>query len=144
MILIDNDTILHTDNSSDIIQHFGTKGMKWGVRKNYMSDKHALKNNYKRSLKKSKENFKGKRPDFWRRFGYKASVASMYGGLLTGNNILTRYGAMGIGAEAAMRSMDGSHLYKSKFKRRNKAIKKAYKKAKKELKTSYKKEMKAK
>lgn len=139
--MIDPNVII---NSDDVIQHFGTKGMKWGVRKNYMSDKHALKNNYKRSLKKSKENFKGKRPDFWRRFGYKASVASMYGGLLTGNNILTRYGAMGIGAEAAMRSMDGSHFYKSKFKRRNKAIKKAYKKAKKELKTSYKKEMKAK
>lgn len=139
--MIDPNVIIHSD---DVIQHFGTKGMKWGVRKNYMSDKHALKNNYKRSLKKSKENFKGKRPDFWRRFGYKASVASMYGGLLTGNNILTRYGAMGIGAEAAMRSMDGSHFYKSKFKRRNNAIKKAYKKAKKELKTSYKKEMKAK
>ena len=139
--MIDPNVIIHSD---DVIQHFGTKGMKWGVRKNYMSDKHALKNNYKRSLKKSKENFKGKRPDFWRRFGYKASVASMYGGLLTGNNILTRYGAMGIGAEAAMRSMDGSHFYKSKFKRRNKDIKKAYKKAKKELKTSYKKEMKAK
>lgn len=139
--MINPTTIIHSD---DVIQHFGTKGMKWGVRKNYMSDKHALKNNYKRSLKKSKENFKGKRPDFWRRFGYKASVASMYGGLLTGNNILTRYGAMGIGAEAAMRSMDGSHFYKSKFKRRNKAIKKAYKKAKKGLKTSYKKEMKAK
>lgn len=139
--MIDPNVIIHSD---DVIQHFGTKGMKWGVRKNYMSDKHTLKNNYKRSLKKSKENFKGKRPDFWRRFGYKASVASMYGGLLTGNNILTRYGAMGIGAEAAMRSMDGSHFYKSKFKRRNKAIKKAYKKAKKELKTSYKKEMKAK
>lgn len=139
--MIDPNVIIHSD---DVIQHFGTKGMKWGVRKNYMSDKHALKNNYKRSLKKSKENFKSKRPDFWRRFGYKASVASMYGGLLTGNNILTRYGAMGIGAEAAMRSMDGSHFYKSKFKRRNKAIKKAYKKAKKELKTSYKKEMKAK
>lgn len=139
--MIDLNVIIHSD---DVIQHFGTKGMKWGVRKNYMSDKHDLKNNYKRSLKKSKENFKGKRPDFWRRFGYKASVASMYGGLLTGNNILTRYGAMGIGAEAAMRSMDGSHFYKSKFKRRNKAIKKAYKKAKKELKTSYKKEMKAK
>lgn len=119
--MIDPNVIIHSD---DVIQHFGTKGMKWGVRKNYMSDKHALKNNYKRSLKKSKENFKGKRPDFWRRFGYKASVASMYGGLLTGNNILTRYGAMGIGAEAAMRSMDGSHFYKSKFKRRNKAIKK--------------------
>jgi len=133
--MIDPNVIIHSD---DVIQHFGTKGMKWGVRKNYMSDKHTLKNNYKRSLKKSKENFKGKRPDFWRRFGYKASVASMYGGLLTGNNILTRYGAMGIGAEAAMRSMDGSHFYKSKFKRRNKALKKAYKNAKKDLKKSYK------
>lgn len=139
--MINPNVIIHSD---DVIQHFGTKGMKWGVRKNYMSDKHALKNNYKQSLRKSKELYKGKKPDFWRRFGYKASVASMYGGLLTGNNILTRYGAMGIGAEAAMRSMDGSHFYKSKFKRRNKAIKKAYKKAKKELKTSYKKEMKAK
>ena len=139
--MIDPNVIIHSD---DVIQHFGTKGMKWGVRKNYMSDKHALKNNYKRSLKKSKENFKGKRPDFWRRFGYKASVASMYGGLLTGNTLLTRYGAMGVGAEAAMRTMDGSNFYKSKFKRRNKSIKRAYKKAKKELKTSYKEEMKAK
>lgn len=139
--MIDPTTIIHSD---DVIQHFGTKGMKWGVRKNYMSDKHTLKKNYKQSLRNSKEKFKGKRPDFWRRLGYKASVASMYGGLLTGNNILTRYGAMGVGAEAAMRSMDGSHFYKSKFKRRNKAIKKAYKKAKKDLKKSYKKEMKAK
>lgn len=119
MILIDNDTILHTDNSSDIIQHFGTKGMKWGVRKNYMSDKHALKKKYKQSLRKSKELYKGKKPDFWRRLGYKTSVASMY-------------------AEAAMRSMDGSHMYKRKFKKRNKAIKKAYKTAKKDLKKSYK------
>lgn len=139
--MIDPTTIIHSD---DVIQHFGTKGMKWGVSKNYMSDKHTLKKNYKQSLRKSKELYKGKKPDFWRRLGYKASVASMYGGLLTGNNILTRYGAMGIGAEAAMRSMDGSHAYKRKFKKRNKAIKKAYKKAKKELKTSYKKEMKAK
>lgn len=133
--MIDPTTIIHSD---DVIQHFGTKGMKWGVRKQYMSNKHALKKNYKQSLKKSKETYKGKRPDFWRRLGYKASVASMYGGLITGNNILTRYGAMGIGAEAAMRSMDGSHFYKHKLKKRNKALKKAYKKAKKNLKKSYK------
>lgn len=125
--MIDPTIIIHSD---DVIQHFGTKGMKWGVRKNYMSDK--------QSLKKSKELYKGKKPDFWRRLGYKASVASMYGGLLTGNNILTRYGAMGIGAEAAMRSMDGSHFYKRKFKKRNKSLKKAYKSAKKNLKKSYK------
>lgn len=139
--MIDPNVIIHSD---DVIQHFGTKGMKWGVRKNYMSDKRALKKSYKKSLRNSKEQFKGKRPDLFRRLGYKASVASMYGGLLTGNTLLTRYGAMGVGAEAAMRTMDGSNFYKSKFKRRNKSIKKAYKKAKKELKTSYKEEMKAK
>lgn len=133
--MIDPTTIIHSD---DVIQHFGTKGMKWGVRKNYMSDKHSLKKNYKQSLRRSKEAFKGKRPDFWRRLGYKASVASMYGGILTGNNLLTRYGAMGVGAEAAMRTMDGSHAYKRKFKKRNKAIKKAYKNAKKDLKKIYK------
>ena len=33
MKLIDGDKLVHTDNSEDILQHFGTKGMKWGVRK---------------------------------------------------------------------------------------------------------------
>lgn len=33
MKLIDGDKLVHTDNSEDILLHFGTKGMKWGVRK---------------------------------------------------------------------------------------------------------------
>lgn len=66
--MIDPNVIIHSD---DVIQHFGTKGMKWGVRKNYMSDKHALKKKYKQSLRKSKELYKGKKPDFWRRLVYK-------------------------------------------------------------------------
>lgn len=33
MKLIDGDKLVHTDNSEDVIEHFGIKGMKWGVRK---------------------------------------------------------------------------------------------------------------
>lgn len=33
MILIEEGKLIHTDSSEDILLHFGTKGMKWGVRK---------------------------------------------------------------------------------------------------------------
>lgn len=34
MKLIDeNGTLQHVDNSSDVIEHYGKKGMKWGVKK---------------------------------------------------------------------------------------------------------------
>lgn len=33
MILIEEGKLIHTDNSDDVLLHFGTKGMKWGVRK---------------------------------------------------------------------------------------------------------------
>lgn len=34
MLIIDNNKLIHTDSMDDVILHFGTKGMKWGVRKN--------------------------------------------------------------------------------------------------------------
>ena len=33
MIIINEDTLIHTDSSSDVIQHFGVKGMRWGQRR---------------------------------------------------------------------------------------------------------------
>nr|DAT42233.1 MAG TPA: hypothetical protein [Caudoviricetes sp.] len=33
MILIEDDKLIHTDSTEDVLLHFGTKGMKWGVRK---------------------------------------------------------------------------------------------------------------
>ena len=33
MLIIKEDTLIHTDSSSDIIQHFGVKGMRWGQRR---------------------------------------------------------------------------------------------------------------
>lgn len=34
MLIIDNEELIHTDSMDDVLLHFGTKGMKWGVRKN--------------------------------------------------------------------------------------------------------------
>ena len=33
MLIIKEDTLIHTDSSSDVIQHFGVKGMRWGQRR---------------------------------------------------------------------------------------------------------------
>lgn len=46
MILIEEDKLIHTDSSEDILLHFGTKGMKWGVRKAALK---KLKENYKKN-----------------------------------------------------------------------------------------------
>ena len=32
MLIIKEDTLIHTDSSSDVIEHHGVKGMKWGRR----------------------------------------------------------------------------------------------------------------
>lgn len=32
MIIIKDDVLVHTDNAGDVIEHFGIKDMKWGVR----------------------------------------------------------------------------------------------------------------
>lgn len=32
MLIVDNTTLIHVDSTSDIIEHYGTKGMKWGKR----------------------------------------------------------------------------------------------------------------
>ena len=33
MKLIEEGQLVHVDNMDDVLLHFGTKGMKWGVRK---------------------------------------------------------------------------------------------------------------
>lgn len=32
MIIIKDEVIVHTDNAGDVIEHFGVKGMKWGIK----------------------------------------------------------------------------------------------------------------
>lgn len=33
MIIFEGDQLVHVDSSSDIIEHFGVRGMKWGGKK---------------------------------------------------------------------------------------------------------------
>lgn len=32
MIIIKNDGLVHTDNTGDVIEHYGIKGMRWGIK----------------------------------------------------------------------------------------------------------------
>lgn len=55
MKLIYEDKIVHTDSTSDVIQHFGVKGMKWGVRSRH-ADLKANHASYKK-LKKTSQRY---------------------------------------------------------------------------------------
>lgn len=46
MLIISENELLHTDNCQDVIEHFGTKGMKWGVRKTKAYAKSFVRNKY--------------------------------------------------------------------------------------------------
>lgn len=43
MIIISENELIHTDSFDDVIEHFGTKGMKWGMRKTKADFKTLLK-----------------------------------------------------------------------------------------------------
>ena len=49
MIIINEDTLIHTDSSSDVIQHFGVKGMRWGQRR-VISNRGAAKAQKKKNI----------------------------------------------------------------------------------------------
>jgi hypothetical protein len=46
MIIISENEIIHTDSFDDVIEHFGTKGMKWGMRKTKAYAKSFIRNKY--------------------------------------------------------------------------------------------------
>ena len=66
MIILKDDDLLHVDSSTDVLEHYGVKGMKWGkhranmkkVRQEQNARIKKLKSNKKTSLKNvRKENF---------------------------------------------------------------------------------------
>lgn len=46
MIIISENELIHTDSFDDVIEHFGTKGMKWGMRKTKAYAKSFVRNKY--------------------------------------------------------------------------------------------------
>lgn len=58
MLIINEDTLTHTDSSSDVIEHYGIKGMRWGIR-----SRHADLMDNHRSYKKMKKQLKSIQKD---------------------------------------------------------------------------------
>ena len=51
MKLIEEGQLVHVDNMDDVLLHFGTKGMKWGVRKAASKEeKRNAKAKYKKAI----------------------------------------------------------------------------------------------
>ena len=78
MIIINEDTLIHTDSSSDVIQHFGVKGMKWGQRR-VISNRGAAK-----AQKKINKLNKRLTDTMGNRFKNELSVAVRFGNALDG------------------------------------------------------------
>lgn len=79
MIIINEDALIHTDSSSDIIQHFGVKGMRWGQRR-VISNRGAA-----RAQKKIKKLNKRLTDTMGNRFKNELSVAVRFGNALDGH-----------------------------------------------------------
>lgn len=57
MLIIKEDTLIHTDSSSDVIEHYGIKGMRWGIRSRHK----VLKDLYSSYKEAQKARQKGKK-----------------------------------------------------------------------------------
>ena len=64
MLILHEGELLHTDSSTDVLEHYGVKGMKWGKRlrsaatavasNDYVDDRVDLKDTHKTKQRKTK------------------------------------------------------------------------------------------
>ena len=54
MIVLIDDELVHTDSSTDILEHYGVKGMKWGKHRANMRLAKALRKQGSKNLKEDK------------------------------------------------------------------------------------------
>ena len=55
MIIIKNDILVHVDSSTDILEHYGVKGMKWGKHRSNMRKVRQEQNSRVKKLKSNKK-----------------------------------------------------------------------------------------
>lgn len=121
MIIIEENTLIHVDSSSDVIEHYGVKGMKWGVRK-------AAKSVGNYGLNTVKSMYNSVRHPILYDKAYKSSSAKSYWGTKFDSGRSLAYQNNYIKAKKEGKKKMKSDIKSAKAKR--KEAKKAYKKAK--------------
>lgn len=119
---------------SSTIEHFGIKGMKWGVRTKYALDRIHNYSNYKKELKNIKSTYKQHKPTLLSKSLRGSGIASLGLGLISRNSDLTNYGISALAGGATLDTIRGTRAAKKDFKYNKKQLKKLYSESKHELK----------
>lgn len=118
------------------IEHFGIKGMKWGVRTRYTRDRIKNYSLYKREMKGIKNEYKKKKPTLLSKSLRRSGIASLGLGMLTRNGDFTKYGISAITGGLTLDTVQGVRAAKKDFKYKKKLLKRQYKQSKMDLKRS--------
>lgn len=119
---------------SDTIEHFGVKGMKWGVRTRYTIDKIRNRRYYKKRLKEAKRRYKKNRPGRFSRSLKTSSIASLGLGIISRNQDLLNYGMHGFVGSKINDVLSGTDSAKRVYRNEKRSLKNSYKETKRLLK----------
>jgi hypothetical protein len=114
---------------ADTIEHFGVKGMKWGVRTRYTLDRIRNRRYYKKRLKEAKRRYKKNRPG---RFSRSLKTSGL--GIITKNKDFLNYGVSGILGSKTYDIATGADSAGRIYRNEKKSLKKSYKETKQLLK----------
>ena len=116
------------------IEHFGIKGMKWGIRTKYARDRLHNYSTYKKELRGIKDEYKRRKPTLLSKGLRGSGVASLGLGLISKNADFTNYGISALAGGVTLDAMRGVHGAKKDYKYKKKLLKRQYKESKSDLK----------
>lgn len=109
------------------IEHFGIKGMKWGVRTRYARDRLRNYSTYKKELRGIKNEYKKRKPTLLSKSLKTSGIASLGLGLVTNNSDLTNYGVSAIAGSWTLNAARGTRAAKKNYIDNKRSLKSEYK-----------------